>query len=189
MSERHIRTGTELQRRLAAIGVEITSASISRMLAVPPERISVPLLTGLLDVLDCEPNDLFQMDVYGPARDFPVPTRSTRALGARPLQPRASQAQTKTSTSQRLRGAPSIPAQVEIDPSVTGPAVVSITSRRGMLAKGALASAENLAPTPPDVLGPDLSSLAYPDRAPKTPAAEGQKRGSRKKPKEPGPDA
>lgn len=62
MAEREIGTATELHRRLKAVGVEISSAQLTRIIKEMPARISTEVLRGLLIVLECGPEDLFLVE-------------------------------------------------------------------------------------------------------------------------------
>lgn len=65
MAERRIRTATELHRRLAAIGVKISSAQLTRLINDGPQRLSSELMYGLTEVLDCEASDLWRRPGHG----------------------------------------------------------------------------------------------------------------------------
>lgn len=65
MAERGISSATELHRRLDAVGVKISSAQLTRVIKEMPARISTELLWGLLNVLDCGPEDLFYVEREG----------------------------------------------------------------------------------------------------------------------------
>ncbi|WP_053322537.1 helix-turn-helix domain-containing protein [Mariprofundus ferrooxydans] len=63
MVKNEINTSAELRRRLSEIGVEISSAQITRVVNEMPSRISTVLLMGLIRVLNCTPNDLMGVEV------------------------------------------------------------------------------------------------------------------------------
>jgi len=65
MAERDIPSATALQRRLGEIGVEISTAQIARVVKEMPGRTSTTLLRGLLEVLQCYPNDLIVVEHDG----------------------------------------------------------------------------------------------------------------------------
>jgi hypothetical protein len=73
MGARHIRTATELQRRLGDVGVSISSAQLTRLVNRNPARLSSNLMYGLTLVLDCEACDLW----HNP--DRPTPHEMERA--------------------------------------------------------------------------------------------------------------
>jgi DNA-binding Xre family transcriptional regulator len=58
MAERGLWKTTELAPLLAEHGIHLSAAQIYRLVAQKPERLSLPILAALCDVLDCEPNDL-----------------------------------------------------------------------------------------------------------------------------------
>lgn len=60
MAERGIRNAAELQRRLAGVGVEMSHAQISRLVAHAPRRLSSDVMWGLTTVLECTAADLWR---------------------------------------------------------------------------------------------------------------------------------
>ncbi|MFN7928938.1 MAG: helix-turn-helix transcriptional regulator [Blastocatellia bacterium] len=58
MAKKKIFSVTELHRRLLQAGVDISSAQLTRIVSELPERMNMKLFAALLEVLDCEPNDL-----------------------------------------------------------------------------------------------------------------------------------
>ena len=58
MAKKKIHSVTELHRRLLQVGVDISSAQLTRIVSELPERMNMRLFAALLEVLDCEPNDL-----------------------------------------------------------------------------------------------------------------------------------
>lgn len=62
MAENRIPTATELKRRLDAIGYEITSAQLSRIVDERPAQVKTALLEALLTVLGGTLNDLMPLD-------------------------------------------------------------------------------------------------------------------------------
>jgi hypothetical protein len=58
MAEHNIRTAAELCRRLNALGVEVTSIYLSRMLNERPTRLNTDLLDAFMTIFNCTPNDL-----------------------------------------------------------------------------------------------------------------------------------
>lgn len=62
MSERRIKTVTELKRRLdREADVHISSAQLGRVVWERPQKLSIELLAGLVKVLDCEINDIMRV--------------------------------------------------------------------------------------------------------------------------------
>ncbi len=58
MARRNIRSAAELHRRLIAIGVEISHPQLIRVIDNAAKHLSVSLLNGLLEVLDCSVVDM-----------------------------------------------------------------------------------------------------------------------------------
>jgi len=65
MAERDIASATELMRRLADIGVPLSTAQASRIVKEMPSRLNTTILRGLFEVLHCEPNDLIVVEHDG----------------------------------------------------------------------------------------------------------------------------
>ncbi|MDD2734550.1 MAG: helix-turn-helix transcriptional regulator [Desulfuromonadaceae bacterium] len=61
MSERRIKTVTDLKRRLDAIGFSISSAQLGRVVWERPQKINIDLLEGLLTVLACDISDILKV--------------------------------------------------------------------------------------------------------------------------------
>ncbi|MET7769590.1 helix-turn-helix transcriptional regulator [Nocardia sp. NPDC005366] len=51
---------TDLVPLLAERGVTLSSAQVYRLVTQTPERLSLPILVALCDILDCTPNDLIE---------------------------------------------------------------------------------------------------------------------------------
>lgn len=62
MAERNISTATHLQRLLGKSGYFVTSSQLTRVIKERPERISTDLLDHLLEILDCDIDDLLRKD-------------------------------------------------------------------------------------------------------------------------------
>jgi DNA-binding Xre family transcriptional regulator len=58
MGDHKIRTGTELQRRLADVGYEITSSQITRIIYDRPQQVKTAMLDALGRIFDCTLDDL-----------------------------------------------------------------------------------------------------------------------------------
>lgn len=71
MAEMKINTATELKRRLDAVGYEITSAQLSRILDERPAQVKTALLEALLNVLGGTLNDI--LPTYEPGESAPAP--------------------------------------------------------------------------------------------------------------------
>jgi DNA-binding Xre family transcriptional regulator len=51
---------TELQPHLADRGINLSASQIHRLVTGTPERLSLPVLAALCDILDCVPGDLVE---------------------------------------------------------------------------------------------------------------------------------
>jgi DNA-binding Xre family transcriptional regulator len=51
---------SDLQPLLAARGISLSATQVYRMVAQTPERLSLPTLMALCDILQCTPNDLIE---------------------------------------------------------------------------------------------------------------------------------
>ncbi len=71
MAENRIATATELKRRLDAVGYEITSAQLSRIVDDRPAQVKTALLEALINVLGGTLSDL--MPIEGTAVATPAP--------------------------------------------------------------------------------------------------------------------
>lgn len=75
MAERGMWKTTELTPLLAERGIELSPAQVYRLVTHTPERLSLPVLAALCDILECGPGDLIVPHV--------VETSATqRAVGA-----------------------------------------------------------------------------------------------------------
>jgi DNA-binding Xre family transcriptional regulator len=63
---------TELQPHLAERGIELSVSQVHRLVTGIPERLSLPVMAALCDILGCTPNDLVE----------PYVAKSTRARKA-----------------------------------------------------------------------------------------------------------
>jgi DNA-binding Xre family transcriptional regulator len=106
MAERGIRTATDLQRRLRVIGIEISTAQLSRIVNSKPQRLSLELLEGLMTVLECDANALLS------------PQDDARSSIVRQTERLADQAPPRAASSKRPRK-----RKVPIQGSATGPKV------------------------------------------------------------------
>lgn len=86
MAERGITTAAELQRRLRAIGVNVSSQNMARLVRYNPNRISTEILYGLTEVLECSTADL----LVNPNHIGAVPSiyQTNVSTPARPNQPK-----------------------------------------------------------------------------------------------------
>lgn len=72
MARKRIRKASDLKRRLAAVGVDVSDAQLSRLINETPSRVSLDLLAGLATVLDCGTGDLLRLSFAG-GRNRPRP--------------------------------------------------------------------------------------------------------------------
>jgi DNA-binding Xre family transcriptional regulator len=87
MAERGMFATTDLVPLLAERGVHLSREQVYRLVAQPPQRLSMDTLAALCDILECAPNDLIQIKVAneqvrrasGSSRETPPPAvrRST----------------------------------------------------------------------------------------------------------------
>ncbi len=62
-AQREVWTGAQLRRLLAdRAGVQLSSASISALLTKQPSQLKLETLAGLCTALECQPNDLIEVD-------------------------------------------------------------------------------------------------------------------------------
>lgn len=61
MAERNIRTVTDLAHRLEEKGVEISTQQLTRVVNDIPARLSMELLAGLIEVLNCGVGDIIMV--------------------------------------------------------------------------------------------------------------------------------
>ena len=74
-AQREVWTGAQLKRLLSErAGLELSSASISALLTKRPSQIKLGTLAALCTALQCQPNDLIEVDTT-PAV---IPARSTK---------------------------------------------------------------------------------------------------------------
>lgn len=59
MADRGIRTSVELQRKLASVGVHVSSQNLLRLIKENPKRVSSDIMYGLTEVLECTAGDLW----------------------------------------------------------------------------------------------------------------------------------
>lgn len=61
MADRGMFQTTDMQRALAAEGVQLSREQVYRIVTRPPARLNIELLIALCRVLDCTPNDLINV--------------------------------------------------------------------------------------------------------------------------------
>src|SRR5689334_13004058 len=67
MRDRRIKTASALQSKLQEVGLEMSRAQVARVIAERPARINSDLLDALVEILDCDANDLLTKE------DVPIP--------------------------------------------------------------------------------------------------------------------
>jgi DNA-binding Xre family transcriptional regulator len=118
MSDRGIRTSTELHRRLEPYGINITSHQLSRIVSILPARLNTEVLNALMTELQCSAADLIQQ--------VEVPSEAMAAANI----PDAPQRKRKTPKVAVPKAPTSPPAPLEPPPpTVTGPNVVALPKR------------------------------------------------------------
>ena len=95
MAEQDMYATTQLGPLLAERGVKLSREQVYRLVTGVPERLSLPVLAALCDILDCGPGDLIEPlrkparknepapDPGPAARPRPVPARIIPGPGAR----------------------------------------------------------------------------------------------------------
>lgn len=63
MAEREMFATSDLVPLLAERGVHLSREQVYRLVAQPPQRLSMDALAALCDILECTPNDLIQVKV------------------------------------------------------------------------------------------------------------------------------
>lgn len=77
MAEKGLWKTSELIPLLHERGVDLSLAQVYRLVANTPERLSLPTLAALCDILSCTPYDLIEL------RDAPPPPPRPTPVGAR----------------------------------------------------------------------------------------------------------
>ena len=60
MAQRNLWKSAELMPLLRARGINLSESQVHRLVTGTPERIPARTFAALCDILDCEPNDLFE---------------------------------------------------------------------------------------------------------------------------------
>jgi DNA-binding Xre family transcriptional regulator len=63
MATRDMFQTTDLVAPLAERGVHLSREQVFRLVAQPPQRLSMDTLAALCDILQCTPNDLIEVEV------------------------------------------------------------------------------------------------------------------------------
>ena len=84
MAEAGMFATTDMGAPLAARGITLSREQVYRLVTGIPERLSLPVLAALCDILDCGPGDLIE-PVRKPARKKPAaePPQRPRPVRAR----------------------------------------------------------------------------------------------------------
>lgn len=95
MGQRKVRTATDLHRQLLEIGIEVSSAQLSRLMNENPKRVSSEVMYGLTKILQCDVSDLWtnpDRPRHAPAAT-PMPSIGPRADSTPADVPASAQAQ------------------------------------------------------------------------------------------------
>jgi DNA-binding Xre family transcriptional regulator len=84
MAEAGMFATTDMGPPLAARGIDLSREQVYRLVAGVPERLSLPVLAALCDILDCGPGDLIE-----PVRRPPRGQEAAAEPAARPRPVRA----------------------------------------------------------------------------------------------------
>jgi DNA-binding Xre family transcriptional regulator len=68
-------SATDLAGPLAERGITLSSVQVWRLVTQSPERLSLPVLAALCDILDCTPSDLISTRAENAAPAAPPPAR------------------------------------------------------------------------------------------------------------------
>ncbi|MEU6183712.1 helix-turn-helix domain-containing protein [Streptomyces coeruleorubidus] len=63
MADREMFQTTDLVPLLAERGITLSREQVFRLVTQPPQRMSMDTLAALCDILDCQPNDLIEIQV------------------------------------------------------------------------------------------------------------------------------
>jgi DNA-binding Xre family transcriptional regulator len=63
MAERGMFQTSELVPHLAERGIGLSREQVFRLVTQPPQRLSMDVLAALCDILQCQPNDLIEVQV------------------------------------------------------------------------------------------------------------------------------
>lgn len=125
MSERGIRTTTELHRRLESSGLDITPQQLSRIVARLPRLLNTTVLAALMTSLECTASDLLRPSARaGAARRRTVDAAPSAA--DRPTSPVVAPVKPPESLSTPSDASPQQPARPRKVWDVCGPHVDSL---------------------------------------------------------------
>lgn len=89
MADREMFQTTDLVPLLAERGVTLSREQVFRLVTQPPQRMSMDTLAALCDILDCQPNDLIEIQVVNEevrktaGGDAPGPLPTVRRISIR----------------------------------------------------------------------------------------------------------
>ena len=87
MATRAIYQTSELVPLLAERGVHLSREHVYRLVTKTPQRLNIDILAALCDILDCEPNDLFEPYVEMRAAKTADAPKRPEDLGVKPGSP------------------------------------------------------------------------------------------------------
>jgi hypothetical protein len=79
MAKNNIRTAAELSRRLKALGIDVTSIYLSRMMNERPGRLNTDLLDAFITLFNCTVSDLLPV-IDESGVEMPQPATTTTAV-------------------------------------------------------------------------------------------------------------
>lgn len=87
MAQRNLWKTTELIPLLKSRGINLSESQVYRLVTGTPERIPARTFAALCDILDCEPNDLFEIVVELRAAATANAPKRSEDLGVKPGDP------------------------------------------------------------------------------------------------------
>ena len=78
MAEAGMFATTDMGPRLSARGIDLSREQVYRLVTGVPERLSLPVLAALCDILDCGPGDLIEPVRRPPRKEEPAPEPAQR---------------------------------------------------------------------------------------------------------------
>lgn len=87
MAQRNLWKTTELIPLLKSRGINLSNAQVHRLVTGTPERIPARTFAALCDILDCTPNDLFELHVEMRAAKTADAPRRPEDIGVKPGEP------------------------------------------------------------------------------------------------------
>lgn len=87
MAQRNLWKSTELMPLLKSRGINLSESQVYRLVTGTPERLPARTFAALCDILDCEPNDLFESYVEMRAAKTADAPKRPEDLGVKPGSP------------------------------------------------------------------------------------------------------